>query len=110
MPVFTFNRTITQIAITGAAGAQDLVAAPGTGLRVYVVNFVIALDAAGSLKFTEGTGPTDLTGAIEVLADSPFQSAGGGEVVLQTNTANVKLGLTTATGAPRGWLRYFVAP
>lgn len=101
------SRSITQVAITGSAGAVDLVAAV-SGLKIYVVQLVLGLDAAGTLKFTEGTGPTDLTGVIEVLADSPFVLGNGSGVVLQTNTAGVKLGVTTATGAPRGYLRYFV--
>src|SRR5688572_23457244 len=104
------NRTIVQLPVTGAAGAQDLVAAVA-GQKIYVVSFVLCLDAAGTLKFTEGTGPTDLTGAFEVLADSPFGVHGDGiNPVLSTNTVGAKLGLTTATGAPRGYIRYFVSP
>ena len=109
MPDYSYNRTITQIPITGSAGAIDLVAAQA-GQRIYVVTWVVILTDAGSFKFTEGTGPTDLTGAMEVGADTLCGVNGNGYPVLATNTVGVKLGITTATGNPRGYLRYFVAP
>lgn len=110
MPVWHSNRTIVQQAISAAAGSLDLVAATA-GQKIYVVGFVICLDTAGTIKFTEGTGPTDLTGAFELLADSPFGVHGDGmNPVLSTNTAGAKLSIVTATGAPRGYIRYFVAP
>lgn len=110
MPDFSFSRTITQIPIAGTAGSQDLVAAPGAGLKIFVVGFLVELETTGTLKFTEGTGPTDLTGTLDITADTPFSVFGSGFPILQTNTANAKLSLVTATGAPRGWLRYFVSP
>jgi hypothetical protein len=105
------GRTITQVPVTqGAAGTTDLVAAPGAGLKIYVVSVVLTLDAAGSIKFTEGTGPTDLSGVIPVAINSGFVVLGDAECpVLQTNTANAKLSMVTATGKAFGWLRYFVA-
>lgn len=110
MPDRSYNRTITQIAITGAAGSIDLVAAQA-GQRIYVTTWVVSLDTAGSFKFTEGTGPTDLTGVIEVGADVIGGVSGDGlNPILQTNTVNSKLSIVTVTGAPRGYLRYFLAP
>lgn len=110
MPVWHSNRTITQLSVSTTAGTLDLVAAQA-GQKIYVVGFVLCLDAAGTLQFTEGTGPTALTGAFELLADSPFGVHGDGmNPVLQTNTAGAKLSLVTATGNPRGYIRYFVAP
>src|SRR5262245_15812829 len=110
MPV-GLGRTITQIVISqGAAGATDLVTAPGAGLRIYVVSFAITLDAAGTLKFTEGTGPTDLTGAMPVAQNGCFVVGDGdnNSPVLNTVTANSKLSIVTATGKAFGWLRYFI--
>jgi hypothetical protein len=111
MPVHSYNRTITQVAVTqGAAGSTDLVAIPGAGIKIYVVSIVITLDAGGSIKFTEGTGPTDLTGVIPVAANGGFVVLGDSEApVLQTNTANSKLSIVTATGKAFGWIRYFTA-
>lgn len=110
MPPSFLNRTITQVAITqGAAGSTDLVAAPGAGARIYVVSIVLTADAAGTFKFTEGTGPTDLTGVIPVAQFGGFVVLGNGyDPVLQTNTANSKLTVISATSKVFGWIRYFL--
>lgn len=112
MPDTSSSRTIIQIAIDqGGAGSTDLVAAPGAGLRVYVTGVVVSLSAAGTIRFTEGTGPTNLTGDMDLAVAGGFVSIGGGvEVVLHTPTANSKLTLTSTGGAANGWLRYFIAP
>lgn len=110
MPIHNLNRTMVQIAVAqGAAGTTDLVAAPGAGLKIYVVKLVLVMSAAGTLKFTEGTGPTDLTGPMAIAANGGIVDVGDGiEAVLQTNTANSKLSLVTTVGAANGWLRYFI--
>jgi hypothetical protein len=103
-------RTITQVAVTqGAAGSTDLVAIPGTGLKIYVVGIVLVGDAGGTVKFTEGTGPTDLTGAIPVAANGGFVVISNDDTpILSTNTANSKLSLVSVTAKVFGWVRYFV--
>lgn len=111
MPLNTYGRTVTQIAVAaGAAASTDLVAAPGAGLKIYVVGMVLVQKAVGTLKFTEGVGPTDLTGVIDEAAAGGFVVFDNGNVVLQTNTANSKLSIVTAgAGAnANGWLRYFI--
>lgn len=110
MPETNYARTIVQAAIAqGAAGSTDLVAAPGVGLKIYVVNIVVALDAAGSIKFQENAA-TDLSGAMPVAINSGFVELGSGlEPVIQTNTANLKLNIVTVTGKAFGWFRYFIA-
>lgn len=113
MPTNMQGRTCTQVAINAAAGTpQDLVAAPGAGLKVYVVSIVFTVDTATTIvKFTEGTGPTDLTGPMEFADAGGLVVLGGASdyPVLQTNTANAKLSISSTTGASRGWIRYFVA-
>lgn len=112
MPDLSNSRTITQIAIAqGGAGTTDLIAAPGTGLKIYVTGFVLVLTALGTAKFTEGTGPTDLTGAMEFVDSGGMVVIGPGQdtPVLQTNTANSKLSIVSTGGGATGWLRYFVA-
>lgn len=109
MPQFTFGRTITQLAITqGAAGALDLVAAPAAGGRIFVVQLALSAAGAGSVKFTEGTGPTDLTGAIVLATGVPLVLGDGNGVVLETKTAAAKLSLTSATAAVTGYLRFYI--
>lgn len=111
MPVHNLNRTITQVTISqAAAGSSDLVAAPGADLKVYVVSIVFTMGAAGTFKFTEGTGPTDLTGAMNVSGSGGLVSIGDGiNPILQTNTANSKLSIVTTGGDADGWIRYFIA-
>lgn len=111
MPDYSNNRTILQVAIDqGAAGSTDLVAAPGAGLKVYVVTVVVSLSAAGTVRFTEGTGPTNLTGDLDLAVAGGWVSIGDGiNPVLQTNTANSKLTITSTGGAANGWIRYFIA-
>lgn len=112
MPELSTGRTITQIEIDqSAAGAVDLVAAPGAGLKIYVVGIVLSNShsASGTFKFTEGTGPTDLTGDLQVIAGGGFVVGNGADVILQTNTSNSKLSLSTTTAFMDGWLRYFIA-
>lgn len=112
MPITNQNRTIVQVALDqGGAGSTDLVAAPGAGLRIFVVTIVVSMAAAGTIRFTEGTGPTNLTGDLDIALAGGFVSIGDGvNPVLQTNTANSKLTVTSTTGAANGWIRYFVAP
>lgn len=113
MPVYNLNRTVTQIPVAAAAGAStDLIAIPGSGMKIYVVSIVLTMAATGTFKFTEGTGPTDLTGAIAVGAGGGIVDLGDGiSPVLQTNTANSKLSIVTvgASATAAGWLRYFLA-
>jgi hypothetical protein len=104
--------TAVQVAINAAAGTpQQLVAAPGSRLKIYVLTIVVVLDVAGTVKFTEGTGPTDLTGALTLGDTSGFvvTSGDGDDPVLQTNTANAKLSIASVTGSATGWIRYYVA-
>jgi hypothetical protein len=111
VPATQLNRTILQALFTqGAAGQLDLVVAPAAGLKIYVVQIVLSMTATGTVTFQEGTGPTNLSGALNIPAGSPLVLvADGKETVLQTNTAGVKLGLTSVTGAAVGFLRYFLA-
>lgn len=114
MPSRHTSRTIKQVAIEQAAiGQTDLVAAPGVGLRVYIVGVYLQVSAAGTVTFNEGAGPTALSGVIALPANGSFNLfSGENDVpVLETQTANAKFGLvTTGVGATaHGWLRYFIA-
>lgn len=114
MPIQSLNRTILQVAVDQSApGSTDIVVAPGTGMKIYVVTIVLSNGgtAAGTLKFTEGTGPTDLTGAMGVAVNGGFVIIGNGiDPVLATNTANAKLSVVTATAGfwVDGYIRYFL--
>lgn len=113
MPQQFLNRTITQVAVNqAAAGSTDVVAAQ-PGLKIYVVSIVLSNggSAAGTLKFTEGTGPTDLTGEMGVAIGGGFVVLGNGiDPILQTNNVNSKLSVVSATLNfwVDGWIRYFL--
>lgn len=108
MPVTNLNRTIVQASFDqGGAGSTDLVTAPGSGRKIYVVAVVLAIGTTGTVKFQEG-GSTDLTGAMALTAGTPLViAADGNNPILQTNTANSKLNIVSATGAVKGYIRYF---
>lgn len=112
MPQQTLNRTFIQVAVDqSGAGSTDIVAAPGAGMKIYVVTIVLGISANGTAQFTEGTGPTNLSGNIPIAANSGMVEIGDGvNPVLQTNTANSKLSVVSTGGALDGWIRYFVAP
>ena len=111
MPAMHQGHSVLQLPITqGGAGALDLVAAPAAGEFIYVTHIVVTLTAAGTLKFTEGTGPTDLTGTMGIAANSGFVAVGDTEnPVLWTKTAASKLSLVSVTGAAAGWFAYFLS-
>lgn len=111
MPISFQNRTIQNVVITqAAAGSTDLVAAPGAELRIYVVRMVFTMSLAGTVKFTEGTGPTDITGVMDIAQAGGMVVVGDGiEPVLFTPTANSKLSIVTTAGQAEGWLHYYVA-
>lgn len=111
MPDNSRNRTIIQAPITqGAAGQLDLVAAQA-GCRIYVTGIYLAATGAATVTLQEGTGPTNLTGALPLVAGVPVAEFSGSESepILATNTAGAKLSLTSVTLPVFGWIRYFVA-
>jgi len=114
MPETSYNRTITQQAITqGAAGQLDLVLAAtiGTGMRCHVVGIYLAATGVATVTLQEGTGPTALTGALPLVAGVPISEWGSNaEPILSTITPGVKLGLTSVTLPVFGWIRFFLAP
>lgn len=113
MPDHFLGRTITQVAVNqAAAGSTDIVAAPGDGLKIYVVTIVLtnSHSAVGTIQFREGTGPTNLTGEMQLAVGGGFVAIGDPQPVLQTNTANSKLTINTVTAFVDGYIRYFVAP
>jgi hypothetical protein len=112
MPDHFLGRTITQVAVNqAAAGSTDVVAAPGDGLKIYVVTICLlnSHSAVGTLVFNEGTGPTALSGQMQLAVGGGIVLVGDPQPVLQTNTANSKLTVTTTTAFVDGYIRYFVA-
>lgn len=102
----TFSHNdILQVSVSGHTTGQ-LIAAPASGYRIVVVGFVLSLDANGELYFENGTSGTDASGAIEVLADTPFGAFSGSGVIALDEAQRLDI---EATQACNGWIRYVVA-
>lgn len=114
---------IAQIAQTAAG--FSLVAAPNQGLHyVKVIACLLTLDAAGTIKFTQGaidghdvaagTGlPNDLTGNLGVggAGSAPFQLPPAELANPWLFTApDQALGIFTVTGKAQGWVVYAYSP
>jgi hypothetical protein len=112
MPSLFAGNSVVQLSIAQAGpAALDLVAAPtGRQERIFVVRMNIGMAVAGTIKFTEGTGPTDITGALPLPTNGGFVLAGtSDEPVLWTPTVNSKLSLVSVTGAAQGWIHYYIS-
>lgn len=101
------GKTLLFGAITqGAAGTTQLVAADATK-KVKIASYTIVMDAAGSVKFTDGT--VDLSGVMPMAANGgvaqPGQPAGH---LLETAAINRPLNIVTVTGKAFGHFSYFL--
>jgi len=99
----TFSRTVTGVAIAQVAtpAALDVVAAVA-GLRIYVTRIILTSPAAGTIQFFEGTGPTAITGAMNIgVNGSLVLVASEGQPLIQTAVQGNKLTITSV-GAGAG--------
>lgn len=93
---------------TAASGGTDLVAAPGASLRIRVLSYVIVAGGTVNVKFTSGTGPTDITGAMPLVVNAGV-AASSDRYGLFATAANAKLSINLS-GAVQvsGHLAYIV--
>lgn len=97
---------VTSVAVAqGAAGTTAVVAAPGAGFRVVIHGACLTISIAGSIKLQSAA--TDLTGAFDLLAATPFDPCAGADAVLRC-AANEALNLVSTTGAAKGVVYYSV--
>ena len=99
----------TSAVIAASAGATtDIVAAPGTGLQIWVYGFQgTAGTAAGTVRFIDST-PANLTGAMDVVVGGGFavQPGTDWEKPLFKCATNTKLQMTTVTCTFNGVVQY----
>jgi len=109
--ITTYSGKTVNRAVVSAAAAGTLVLAAISGSNKHkVVGAVLTMDVAGTLKFTSGAGPTNLTGAMSIGATGGF--------VLPTNlmcpyvetAAAEALSLVTTTGTTNGVVLYITEP
>jgi len=91
----------------GAAGTT-LIAAASASNKHKIVGGLLTLDAAGTVKFTDGVG--DLTGAMTLDANSGFVIPAEGLPMIETSTTNTALSLVTTGGKAKGVIRYRTEP
>lgn len=104
--------------ISQAAAGFSLIAAPNQGLHyVKVIALFLTLDAAGTVKFVQGsidgTSTADLTGAMNLggAATPPMQlSPSGTENPWLYTSPDQALGLFTVTGKAQGWAMVVYSP
>lgn len=94
---------VQQAAIANHTTGQ-VIAAPAAGHRIVVVGFYLSLDADGEFEFETGAS-TNLTGAIEVLGDTPTGAFSAMGVFHCAPAERLDL---EATAAANGWVRYVV--
>ncbi len=101
------GKTLLFGAITqGAAGTTQLVAANATK-KVKLVSYVFILDAAGSLKFTDGT--VDLSGVMPTSINGGVSASGQPSAhLLETAAVNRALSITTVGAKAFGHYSYFL--
>lgn len=96
------NTVVSGAFLTG--GVDALVAEPGAGRRIIVLGWLVSLDAAGELSWYSAS--TAITGAMELLADSPIgMSSPLGALACAANEPLSLLGTTAANG----YVRYVIA-
>jgi hypothetical protein len=106
------GRTLTDVVIAqGAAGSTDLAAAPGADEIIVVTLIIVTLDAAGTLKFTAGTGPTDLTGAMNFRGERRHGRRRRRRESDPARPARARSSRSSpSVGKAAGKIRYYVAP
>lgn len=91
------------VKIEATAGTTAIVAAQGATKAIVLLHYVLVADGAD--ECTWKSGATAISGAMEVLADSPLES--GFEDGVMVCGANAALNLTTA-GNVNGHCTYIV--
>lgn len=103
-----YNIPVLRVIVAqGAAGTTQLLAA-SAGNRHKVVGVLLTLSAAGTLKFTDGSG--DLTGPMDLPANGGFVWPCSGNWPLLQTATNSALSIVTTAGKANGVILYFTEP
>lgn len=95
-----YGKTLTRIPVAqGAAGTTQLLAA-SPGNKHKVVGGLLTMGAAGSLKFIDGVG--DLTGPLDLGANSGFIIVNNPAFPLIETAVNSALSIVTTAGKANG--------
>lgn len=105
----TYNgKTLSYVVVAqGAAGTTQLAAASAANKHKVMGCFVV-MDAAGTLKFTDGT--VDLSGAMSVAANGGFVLPSGNVPYLETAAVNRPINIVTTAGKAAGTVILLTEP
>lgn len=93
----------------GASGDATLVAAAGAGLKIKVVSYVIMAAGTVSVKFLNGPGGGNLTGAFPLVANTGIAVAGSTNSHLFETSANTALVINlSAAVSVTGHYSYYI--
>jgi hypothetical protein len=99
------GRSLDFAAISVGSGTTQLVAAPASDNdRIHVCSYVLVADAAGTVKFSDGT---DLTGAMSCAANGGVSYAGQASSPCFAAAPNTALSVVTTAGF-KGHLSYVI--
>lgn len=103
-----YNITVLRVPVNqGAPGTTQLVAA-SSGNKHKIVGVILTLDAAGTLKFIDGSG--DLTGPMSLPASGGFMMPGVLTFPLVETGVNSALSVVTTGGKAAGVVLYVTEP
>lgn len=122
MDPYNGAKVVTVPIVNEAAGTKSIATAPGAQTRVYVIAVALFPDdptRGATVKFTSGTGPTNLTGPMEIgnkdspsttPAASPLVMLGSPERPILVAALGEKLDLVIGTQPVSGFVTYYLAP
>lgn len=103
-PATSFGKTVNSYVLAQGAAGTTLIAAASATNKHKITGIVLTLSAAGTIKFTDGAG--DLTGAMDVAANSGFVVSPSIMPIIETSIVNTTLSIVTTGGAAKGIIRY----
>jgi hypothetical protein len=100
-------RDVLHVPVVNVSASSDLVAAPGAGRQIVVLGYMLTSDGNGEVTWRSGT--TAMSGAMEIIADTPLSDRDPDLGVLRC-AANQALNLLPVTAVVNGYVRYAVLP
>lgn len=102
------GKTITYVSVAQGAAGTTVLAAASASNKHKVIGCILIMDAAGTLKFTDGVA--DLTGAMSMAANSGFVLNTSEFPFTETGAINRALNLVTTTGKAAGVVAILTEP
>ena len=106
----------TGASVSVAAGTTTLIVTGVASSKIYVTGYALSMATTGTFQFISGTGincgtgATNLTPAINLIAGNAFTFGSGVATVLETTANADNLCVAAVTGNVVGHLRYAIRP